>query len=204
MSNLNERFFKIKAHKQYLEKTAQESKLQVLLNETNLIKFSDALDFLYKFSEFTRNEVKTKLETLANLALSSVFTDKQMEFRVVPNRNKKGLFYELYIITDGNITPLEDCKGGGVLDIISLCLRISYLRIFKGSLRQVLILDEPFKNLDDIRRPAAIEWLSTTAKEMGLQLIIVTHLVDLIEKADKAIKVEQINGVSKVYEIDQG
>ena len=204
MSNLNERFFKIKAHKQYLEKTAQESKLQVLLNETNLNKFSDALDFLYKFSEFTRNEVKTKLETLANLALSSVFTDKQMEFRVVPNRNKKGLFYELYIITDGNITPLEDCKGGGVLDIISLCLRISYLRIFKGSLRQVLILDEPFKNLDDIRRPAAIEWLSTTAKEMGLQLIIVTHLVDLIEKADKAIKVEQINGVSKVYEIDQG
>lgn len=204
MSNLNERFFKIKAHKQYLEKTAQESKLQVLLNETNLSKFSDALDFLYKFSEFTRNEVKTKLETLANLALSSVFTDKQMEFRVVPNRNKKGLFYELYISTDGNITPLEDCKGGGVLDIISLCLRISYLRIFKGSLRQVLILDEPFKNLDDIRRPAAIEWLSTTAKEMGLQLIIVTHLVDLIEKADKAIKVEQINGVSKVYEIDQG
>ncbi len=204
MSNLNERFFKIKAHKQYLEKTAQESKLQVLLNETNLSKFSDALDFLYKFSEFTRNEVKTKLETLSNLALSSVFTDKQMEFRVVPNRNKKGLFYELYIITDGNITPLEDCKGGGVLDIISLCLRISYLRIFKGSLRQVLILDEPFKNLDYIRRLAAIDWLSTTAKEMGLQLIIVTHLVDLIEKADKAIKVEQINGVSKVYEIDQG
>lgn len=204
MSNLNERFFKIKAHKQYLEKTAQESKLQVLLNEANLSKFSDALDFLYKFSEFTRNEVKTKLETLANLALSSVFTDKQMEFRVVPNRNKKGLFYELYISTDGKITPLEDCKGGGVLDIISLCLRISYLRIFKGTLRQVLILDEPFKNLDDIRRPAAIEWLSTTAKEMGMQLIIVTHLTDLIEKADKAIKVEQINGVSKVYEIDQG
>src|SRR5574344_32719 len=108
MSNLNERFFKIKAHKQYLEKTAQESKLQVLLNEANLSKFSDALDFLYKFSEFTRNEVKTKLETLANLALSSVFTDKQMEFRVVPNRNKKGLFYELYITTDGKITPLED------------------------------------------------------------------------------------------------
>lgn len=204
MSNVNERFFKIKAHKQYLEKTAQESRLQVLLNETNLSKFSDALDFLYKFSEFTRNEVKTKLETLSNLALRSVFTDKQMEFRVVPNRNKKGLFYELYIITDGNITPLEDCKGGGVLDIISLCLRISYLRIFKGSLRQVLILDEPFKNLDDIRRLIAIDWLSTTAKEMGLQLIIVTHLVDLIEKADKAIKVEQINGVSKVYEIDQG
>lgn len=204
MSNLNERFFKIKAHKQYLEKTAQESQAQVLLNEANLVKFSDALDFLYKFSEFTRNEVKTKLETLTNLALSSVFTDKKMEFRVVPNRNKKGLFYELYITTDGKITPLEDCKGGGVLDIISLCLRISYLRIYKATLRQVLILDEPFKNLDDIRRPAAIGWLSTTAKEMGLQLIIVTHFADLIEKADKAIRVVQINGVSKVYEIDQG
>lgn len=204
MSNLTERFYKLKAHKQYLEKTANEMRSQVLLNEANLSKFSEALDFLYKFSEFTRNEVKTKLETLANLALSSVFTDKKMEFRVVPNRNKKGLFYELYITTDGKITPLEDCKGGGVLDIISLCLRISYLRIYKATLRQVLILDEPFKNLDDIRRPAAIDWLSTTAKEMGMQLIIVTHLTDLIEKADKAIKVEQINGVSKVYEIDQG
>lgn len=204
MSNLTERFYKLKAHKQYLEKTANEMRSQVLLNEANLSKFSEALDFLYKFSEFTRNEVKTKLETLANLALSSVFTDKKMEFRVVPNRNKKGLFYELYITTDGKITPLEDCKGGGVLDIISLCLRISYLRIYKATLRQVLILDEPFKNLDDIRRPAAFDWLSSTAKEMGMQLIIVTHFADLIEKADKAIRVEQIHGVSKVYEIDQG
>jgi len=204
MSDLNTRFLKIKSHKEYLEKTAKDSKEQVILNESNLSKFSDALDFLYKFSEFTRNEVKTKLETLANLALSSVFTDKKMEFRVIPNRNKKGLFYDLYISTDGMITPLEDCKGGGVLDIISLCLRISYLRIFKGTLRQVLILDEPFKNLDDLRRPTAIEWLATTAKEMGIQLIIVTHLVDLIDCADKAIRVEQVNGISKVYEVNKG
>jgi DNA repair exonuclease SbcCD ATPase subunit len=204
MDELKERFYKIKSHKEYLEKTAADSRSKVLLNESNISKITDALDFLYKFSEFTRNEVKTKLETLSNLALSSVFTEKKMQFKVIPNRNKKGLFYDLYIDTDGNITPLEDCKGGGVLDIISLCLRISYLRIFKGTLRQVLILDEPFKNLDDVRRPVAIDWLATTAKEMNIQMIIVTHLVDLIEKADKAIKVEQINGISKVYEIDKG
>ena len=204
MDELKERFYKIKSHKEYLEKTAADSRSKVLLNESNISKITDALDFLYKFSEFTRNEVKTKLETLSNLALSSVFTEKKMQFKVIPNRNKKGLFYDLYIDTDGNITPLEDCKGGGVLDIISLCLRISYLRIFKGTLRQVLILDEPFKNLDDVRRPAAIDWLSTTSREMNIQMIIVTHLVDLIEKADKAIKVEQVNGISKVYEIDKG
>jgi DNA repair exonuclease SbcCD ATPase subunit len=201
MSDLQERLIKVQSYKDHLLRTIKTSKEQVTLNEQNMDKISKALDFLYNFSEFTRNEVKSKLENLSNLALKSVFPDKIMKFKVIPNRNKKGLFYDLYIDTDGKITPLKDCKGGGVLDVISLCLRVSYLRIFKGSLRQVLILDEPFKNLDSVRLPAAIDWLSATAKQMKMQLIIVTHLEDLIHKADKAIKVEQINGVSNVYEI---
>ncbi|MCK9319370.1 MAG: hypothetical protein M0P51_13475 [Methanoculleus sp.] len=201
MSDLHSRLIKVQSYKEHLERTIKTSKEQVVLNEENLDKFSKALDFLYSFSEFTRNEVKSKLENLSNLALKAVFPDKKMEFKVIPNRNKKGLFYDLYINTDGKITPLKDCKGGGVLDIISLCLRISYLRIFKGSLRQVLILDEPFKNLDAVRLPFAIDWISITSKQMGMQMIIVTHLEDLIHKADKAIKVEQENGISKVYEV---
>ncbi len=201
MNDLQARLIKVQSYKDHLLRTIKTSKEQVTLNEQNMDKISKALDFLYNFSEFTRNEVKSKLENLSNLALKSVFPDKVMKFKVIPNRNKKGLFYDLYIDTDGKITPLKDCKGGGVLDVISLCLRVSYLRIFKGSLRQVLILDEPFKNLDSVRLPAAIDWLSATAKQMKMQLIIVTHLEDLIHKADKAIKVEQINGVSNAYEI---
>jgi DNA repair exonuclease SbcCD ATPase subunit len=47
-----------------------------------------------------------------------------------------------------------------------------------------LILDEPFKNLDSERIVFAVEWLKTISKELGIQFLIITHIKELIEKAD--------------------
>lgn len=169
---------------------------------SNIISQKELLDktneFLSAFAEWSREKIKIKLEYLANSSLAAVFPDKHMEFKLIAKRTKLGLQYDLYIETDGVITPLHDAKGGGVLDIISLALRISYLRMFESKLDQVLILDEPFKNLDVERIELASEWISKISKELNIQIIMVTHIPELTNKSDKVFKVHLENGISKV------
>jgi len=198
--SLSDRFSVVCAIINNMKNVIKSLELSVKSSEEKSKLLSDSIDFLYKFSEFTRNEVKSKLENITNLALSAVFPDKTILLKVVPTRNKKGLFYDLYAETDGFITPLDDCKGGGVLDIVSICLRISYLRIFKGQLRQVLILDEPFKNIDSVRFSYAIDWLSSLSNQMEIQFIIVTHIKEMITHSDKSYTFQLKNGVTCVSE----
>jgi DNA repair exonuclease SbcCD ATPase subunit len=154
--------------------------------------------FLISYSEFSKEKVKEKLENLANTALRAVFTDKSIVFRIISDRQKRGLYYDLMVETDGEIMPLFDGKGGGVMDIISIAMRISFLKLFQHKLRQSIILDEPFKNLDSDRVTLAIEWLKTVSRELEIQFIIVTHIPSLIDSADKAFKMNINNGKSEV------
>ena len=167
-----------------------------------LVTISDALYLLLAFSEATKNEVKSKIEGIANIALKTIFINKSMKFRIIPNKNKKGLYYVPYVETEGKITPLRNCKGGGVLDIISLCIRISYLRIFKSQLEQLLFLDEPFRNLDKTRLEIAVEWLNTISKEMKIQMVIVTHIEALMQLGDVSYKLKESKGISTCTKIN--
>lgn len=142
-------------------------------------------DFLIKFSMFLKEQIKNKTEELANSALRCVFNDKEMFFRIIPNQTKRGLQYDLFIETDGTMTPLLDCKGGGVLDVISMALLISFLIINSYKTDRVLVLDEPFKNLDSKRLNNAIIWMKGISTEFGIQFIVVSHEDGIIENADK-------------------
>jgi len=160
-----------------------EENISSLKSEWDILEKSK--QFLINFTEDMRDKIKVKLESLANSGLAAVFTDKKMEFMIVSNKTKQGLKYDLYVATDGTITPLTDAKGGGVLDVITLCLRISFVKLFSGQLRQTIILDEPFKNLDGVRLQNAVTWLAQVSKELDIQFIIITHISDLIDIADK-------------------
>lgn len=182
--NLSERLIDI--DKQILEKR----------EENTLIE--DANRFLISFSESIRQKLKDKLESLVNMALQQVFSDKEMKFMIVANPTKANLHYDLYLKTDGNITTLYDSKGGGVLDVITLALRISYLRMLKGSLRQTMFLDEPFKNLDSVRLLLALDWLKNISELMEIQFIIITHIPELIEMVENSFEFKLINDETNV------
>lgn len=188
----------IKAKVSILEKNLKSNKetMEVLKKEIELT--SKTKEFLIAFSEYSRSNIKDKLETLANTALKAIYQDTQIIFKIIPDRNKRGLYYNNYLETDGILTPLEDASGGGVYDVVSLSLRISFLKMFEGSLRQTMILDEPFKNLDVDRVKLAVEWLKVVSKQLNIQFIIVTHIETLIENADRGFLFNKVDGETKV------
>lgn len=191
---MNDRYVAYKAKFDNLQERLIDINKQIVEKREENTLIESANRFLISFSESIRQKLKDKLESLVNMALKRVFPDKEMKFMIVANPTKSNLHYDLYIDTDGNITSLYDSKGGGCLDIITLCLRISYLRMLRGSLRQTMILDEPFKNLDSTRLMLAIDWLKTISEEMKIQFLIITHIPELIEIVENCFEFKLING----------
>lgn len=160
-----------------------------------------AIEVLYNFNIWLNEQAKTRLESITNEALKLVFPDKSMIFHVIANQTKKGVTYELNIETDGVTTELLDAKGGGVLDIIQTCLRITYLLRLKNRQRQFILFDEPFKNLDSERVNTAIEWLNRVSEVFGIQMLIITHIPSLIIPNENNVvyEVRINNGKSEIH-----
>jgi len=68
--------------------------------------------------------------------------------------------------------------GGGVVDVAAFALRLSCLMLSKPPLRRILILDEPFKYVSERRgyRERVRQLLESLAEEMGIQILMVTHI----------------------------
>lgn len=169
--------------------------------KTRTEELGKAIDVLYNFNIWLNEQAKTRLESITNEALKLVFPDKSMIFHVIANQTKKGVTYELNIETDGVTTELLDAKGGGVLDIIQTCLRITYLLRLKNRQRQFILFDEPFKNLDSERVNTAIEWLNRVSEVFGIQMLIITHIPSLIIPNENNVvyEVRINNGKSEIH-----
>ena len=159
--------------------------------KTRTEELGKAIDVLYNFNIWLNEQAKTRLESITNEALKLVFPDKSMIFHVIANQTKKGVTYELNIETE----------GGGVLDIIQTCLRITYLLRLKNRQRQFILFDEPFKNLDSERVNTAIEWLNRVSEVFGIQMLIITHIPSLIIPNDNNVvyEVRINNGKSEIH-----
>ena len=86
--------------------------------------------------------------------------------------------------------------SGGEKIAIALALRLGITQAMANGELDTILLDEPTIHLDSSRRHELINLL----KEMSVlpQMIIVTHEPQLENAADNLIKVEKVNGISKV------
>lgn len=197
---MKERYLKILGSYEGIQRRTDDISKRVADQTEACSMIESALTQLFGFNEWINTLVRDKLESITNEALKNIFPDKEMSFRVVPNKTKRGIFYDLYIETDGVPTDLFDAKGGGVLDVIQMCLRITYLIKMKGKVRQCLLLDEPLKNLDANRIGLAATWIKQISMLFGIQFIIITHIpaLTLTMENTGVIKVRLADGKSEV------
>jgi DNA repair exonuclease SbcCD ATPase subunit len=147
-------------------------------------------------AEATQNKLEYHISSLVTAALSAVFPDPySFELRFVQRRNK--IEADLVFIKNGNETDdLLNSAGGGAADIASFALRVALWSIAKT--RPVLIMDEAFKFLSVDLQEKASSMLKEISDKLGLQIILVSHLPQIISAADNVIMVENIKGESKV------
>ena len=136
-----------------------------------------------------------------NLALESVFPN-EYEFKIEFNVSRGKTDAELVFLdkrTGQTIDPME-ASGGGVIDLTCFALRISAWALESGT-DNLIIFDEPFKFVSRDLQERAGEILKTLSEKMKLQILMVTHIPEFIEVADKVFEVKKNEkGISKVIE----
>jgi len=156
-----------------------------------------AQSLLQTAASMTQDQIKMRLCSVVNLALCEVFQNKcrfDIEFT-----EKKGTTYAELFFTDGEnrTSPLDD-NGGGMVDLVSLSLRLTLWSLHHPKLRKVLIMDEPLKFLSRDLIPDAVGLLRELSDTLNIQIIMVTHDEQLVEAGDKIFRVTQEKGISKV------
>jgi ABC-type lipoprotein export system ATPase subunit len=79
-------------------------------------------------------------------------------------------------------------RGKSVKEIISVILRIILIKLDKRS-RNIVILDEPMSGVESDRQIEVCKFLTEICNNFGIQIIIVTHIEQLSNCANKEIKI---------------
>lgn len=139
-----------------------------------------ALEAAQTIAEDVQRKAHARISRAATACLEAVFGEDSYELRIEFER-KRGRTEARAVLVDGEGHELDPmgAVGGGVVDVVSLALRLTALRLARPARRQLLVLDEPLKHLSRDRRPAARELIRQIAEEDGVQVILVTHQPEL-------------------------
>jgi DNA repair exonuclease SbcCD ATPase subunit len=178
ISQLKSYISKEEGKKEKIIEQIEENKQSIkdIQSETDLIEKVSVL--LQRTSEFARNQAKVQIESLVTNCLQYIF-DNNIEFKIEIEELYGKANAEFYVITKADDmiikTKPEQSRGGGVVDIISLALRISFLEVHKPKIEGPLILDEPAKHVSEDYIFNVADFLKRTSEMFDRQIIMVTH-----------------------------
>lgn len=159
---------------------------------------------LQSTSEFARNQARIQIETLVTNCLQFIF-ESDIEFKIEIEELYNKPNAEFYVITnfdDSTIkTKPELSRGGGVVDIISLALRIAFLQIHKPKIEGPLILDEPAKHVSQDYIFNVADFLKKSTEMFNRQIIMVTHNDHLSAIGSTSYKVTMEGSESRLEKI---
>jgi hypothetical protein len=147
----------------------------------------DAQLFLQNVAKDTQSLIRCRIETIVNTAIHSIFGGKytfKLSFEIARNKTEANIV----LLQNGKeVDPLES-TGGGVCAILSYTLQIILL-LLSGAPR-VLVVDQLFGDISEKYKPLAYSVMSQLSKEMGIQVIAVSHDKHMIHIADAVFTTE--------------
>jgi DNA repair ATPase RecN len=166
--------------------------------QTRGINIEQSAIILQIVSQQTQSQLSFYISDMVTAAIETVFHDDGFQFflEFVQRRGKTEADLFLSNVNGNRIKP-SDAEGGGLIDIVSFALRICLWSLTKSS-RAVMVLDEPLKFLSRDLLPKAGELIKSLSEKLNLQIIMVSHLDELIDEADKEIQIKKIKGISTI------
>jgi len=154
-------------------------------------------DTVARLGMATQEDINRVIEELITQALQVVF-GPQFFFQITNSIKRNQAETTFSVLENGHPLDLEEESGGGMMDLVALCLRVVLWAIKSPRTAPVIILDEPLKFLDGVRLEQAGQMICKLSDMLGLQFIIVSHEDQLIDSADVMYRVEKVGNVSEV------
>ncbi len=139
--------------------------------------------------------IRDRIDKPVTTALRTVYQDNSLAFETEVERSGDRMEVDFrFKKGDRTVTgPILDSEGGGLIDVASFTLRLCLFRL--EGCKGPLVLDEPFRHIDQQALPRATEFVNTVTTDMGIQVIVVTHS-DVV--ADLASNIIRLTGLGRV------
>lgn len=143
--------------------------------ERRLSTTTDARKLVQTVAEAVQRTAHKRIADVVSRCLEAVFGEDAYTFKIDFKQSRGKTEARLMFERGGQeIDPLS-ASGGGVVDLAAFALRLACLILSKPAKCRLLVLDEPFKHLSRDKRPLVRDLLLRLAKEMKLQVMLVTH-----------------------------
>ena len=187
-----------KGKKAALQQYIRSEKQSISLVQQEAEACTGAQLILQESARLTQSQLEYRISKLVTLAMESVFNEPY-EIKLVFENSRGKTAANLFFERDGEpIDPL-DASGGGAVDVAAFGLQVSLWTLQSPRTRNVLILDEPLKWLKGGVLPEkGAEMLQQISHKLGLQIIMVSHIPDQIEHADRVFRVSMKNRISTI------
>jgi len=158
----------------HLEATVAREQKELTKSEEGLKAAVAAQDILQHLAQAVQQQAHQRISEVVSSCLSGVFEDPY-SFKIQFERKRGRTEAHLRFLRRGlDVDPLSS-SGGGVVDVAAFALRVACLVLHRPKLSKVLVLDEPFRFVSAQYQDAVREMLEQLSKDMGLQIIQITH-----------------------------
>ena len=206
LANLKEEIKKIEKkiiEKESLKKSVEErlqNKIVEKIKITDEIELLESVNILLqKTSNFAREQSKNQIEELTTNCIQFIF-ENQSKFIVEIDELYSKASADFYIIDQEENVEIKtkpvESRGGGLIDIISLALRISFLQLYKPLINGPLVLDEPAKHVSEDYIYNVGDFIKRSSEMFNRQIIMVTHNTHLASIAQNVYKIIKENNRS--------
>jgi len=129
-------------------------------------------------AQAVQQKAHEKISSVVSSCLTAVFNDPY-EFKIQFERKRGKTEARLVFVRRGlEVDPLT-ASGGGVVDVAAFALRVACLVLHRPRLSRLVVLDEPFKFVSANYQDNVRAMLEELASDLGLQIIMVTHIETL-------------------------
>jgi len=158
-----------------IKKQYKEEKKNLKQAEKELEYTKEAQIITQQISQMIQQQAHKKIEGVVSKCLEGVFGN-EYGFKIRFERKRGRTEANLLLLREGHeIEDVLNSDSGGVIDVASLALRLACIVLTKPHLRRIIIMDEPFRNLDLQNREKVRMLLEELAENFEVQFIIVTH-----------------------------
>lgn len=194
---LANRVSELKGRKWAAEKELASAQKSLAEAEKHLEAANGLKAVVQQVAKETQDKLRLRFEAIVQACLDAVFPSSyvfKMEF--ISRRGQVEV--DMWLDKDGTRMDPLDSNGGGVVDVMSIALRLCCLTLSTNS--RVLLLDEPFGHLRGEARERLGELIAIISEKLNVQILMVGDVAGNVVRG-KEFRMAKVAGISVVKEV---
>jgi DNA repair exonuclease SbcCD ATPase subunit len=170
-----------RVYAEYLHaKTTARKERQRLKQLRGLVRAAmEAQALIQAVAAEVQGKAQRKVSALVSRCLREVFGEHAYLFRLKLEAKRGKTEARPVFVRDGKELDPVDESGLGQVDVAAFALRLAALLLHNPPVRRMMVLDEPFKWVSEEYLPRVRDLLEALATELGVQIVMSTHLREL-------------------------